>query len=444
MPDCCGNRCQWRHRRIGAAHLGVRCHKVQKADTDLELYNTQPSCSGMVARKTQERKERRCESYSDDSHSVSDRSSDSDLVNFALVSLADQDAACFYCDGTQERVHLQATNFASWVTPPEAVFQIARNAHSHALALGNNVRECCSKCPSRARASANNRDAGRGKWEIPEKTRRPAESPGTIPTCENPRAIPQGIQPVLHCWEASEGQSNSSRTHNEEESRSQRTWSWPELWGHSMDRPICDVVQVLGFPRPTCQESNVNPWIRVKQTPPGSTAVAYNLHSTLAAARTPARLQESATTRNNPVVFQDIPAIKAGRSWPLCRSRTWLSALMADRTTCQCKDECIMIWLWGFDFSSVGRFGGRYWLQMADMHLISWISSGVMLLVAWKASTIRRARNTCSSPGIYNTRVRVLAAVTSCSCVPSTGPSVRADTPFPPERNAGGSGKSPA
>ncbi|KAJ8871258.1 hypothetical protein PR048_027564 [Dryococelus australis] len=36
---------------------------------------------------------------------------------------------------------------------------------------------------------------GGGKREIPEKTRRPEASCGTIPTCENPRATPPGIEP---------------------------------------------------------------------------------------------------------------------------------------------------------------------------------------------------------------------------------------------------------
>ncbi|KAJ8889048.1 hypothetical protein PR048_008542 [Dryococelus australis] len=36
---------------------------------------------------------------------------------------------------------------------------------------------------------------GRGKREIPEKTRRPAASFGTIPACKNPGATPPGIEP---------------------------------------------------------------------------------------------------------------------------------------------------------------------------------------------------------------------------------------------------------
>ncbi|KAJ8891836.1 hypothetical protein PR048_004390 [Dryococelus australis] len=35
---------------------------------------------------------------------------------------------------------------------------------------------------------------GRGKQEIPEKTRRPAASSGTIPTCENQGVTPPGIE----------------------------------------------------------------------------------------------------------------------------------------------------------------------------------------------------------------------------------------------------------
>ncbi|KAJ8880057.1 hypothetical protein PR048_020680 [Dryococelus australis] len=43
---------------------------------------------------------------------------------------------------------------------------------------------------------------GRGKWEIPEKTRRPTTSSGTIPTCENPVTQP-GIKPGSPWWKAS-------------------------------------------------------------------------------------------------------------------------------------------------------------------------------------------------------------------------------------------------
>ncbi|KAJ8877448.1 hypothetical protein PR048_021903 [Dryococelus australis] len=43
---------------------------------------------------------------------------------------------------------------------------------------------------------------GRGKWEIPEKTRRPTASSGTIPTCEIPMTR-SGIKPSSPWWEAS-------------------------------------------------------------------------------------------------------------------------------------------------------------------------------------------------------------------------------------------------
>ncbi|KAJ8888302.1 hypothetical protein PR048_007789 [Dryococelus australis] len=43
---------------------------------------------------------------------------------------------------------------------------------------------------------------GRGKWEIPEKTRRLTTSSSTIPTCENP-VTRQGIEPGSPWWEAS-------------------------------------------------------------------------------------------------------------------------------------------------------------------------------------------------------------------------------------------------
>ncbi|KAJ8889773.1 hypothetical protein PR048_009276 [Dryococelus australis] len=43
---------------------------------------------------------------------------------------------------------------------------------------------------------------GRGNRDIPEKTRRPTASSGTIPTCENPVTQP-GIEPGSPWWEAS-------------------------------------------------------------------------------------------------------------------------------------------------------------------------------------------------------------------------------------------------
>ncbi|KAJ8895752.1 hypothetical protein PR048_001090 [Dryococelus australis] len=44
---------------------------------------------------------------------------------------------------------------------------------------------------------------GRGKREIPEKTRRSVTSSGTIPTCENLRVTRPGIELGSHWWEAS-------------------------------------------------------------------------------------------------------------------------------------------------------------------------------------------------------------------------------------------------
>ncbi|KAJ8870066.1 hypothetical protein PR048_029077 [Dryococelus australis] len=44
---------------------------------------------------------------------------------------------------------------------------------------------------------------GRGKREIPEKTRRPAASFGTIPKCKNLGATLSAIEPGLPWWKAS-------------------------------------------------------------------------------------------------------------------------------------------------------------------------------------------------------------------------------------------------
>ncbi|KAJ8882888.1 hypothetical protein PR048_014711, partial [Dryococelus australis] len=42
---------------------------------------------------------------------------------------------------------------------------------------------------------------GRGRRVTPEKTHRPAPSPGTIPTCDNPRTTPPGIETGSPRWE---------------------------------------------------------------------------------------------------------------------------------------------------------------------------------------------------------------------------------------------------
>ncbi|KAJ8867652.1 hypothetical protein PR048_031455 [Dryococelus australis] len=55
-------------------------------------------------------------------------------------------------------------------------------------------------CPRRIWSSAGMK--GREKLDIPEKTRRPTASSGTIPTCENPVTRP-GIEPGSPWWEAS-------------------------------------------------------------------------------------------------------------------------------------------------------------------------------------------------------------------------------------------------
>ncbi|KAJ8867592.1 hypothetical protein PR048_031394 [Dryococelus australis] len=53
---------------------------------------------------------------------------------------------------------------------------------------------------------------GGGKREISEKTRQPAASSGTIPTCENPGATAWGIGPGSPTWEASSLTTSPRRT----------------------------------------------------------------------------------------------------------------------------------------------------------------------------------------------------------------------------------------
>ncbi|KAJ8874278.1 hypothetical protein PR048_025122 [Dryococelus australis] len=108
---------------------------------------------------------------------------------------------------------------------PKAVSQLAQRALSRALALerhgGNDDSLKVSLHPSTSTynsesgpISADSSDTedeavpiarmkGRGKWEILEKTHRPAVSSGTIPTCENPGVTRPGIESVSPWWEAS-------------------------------------------------------------------------------------------------------------------------------------------------------------------------------------------------------------------------------------------------
>ncbi|KAJ8870166.1 hypothetical protein PR048_029179 [Dryococelus australis] len=56
---------------------------------------------------------------------------------------------------------------------------------------------------SRERTKSGAGTQGRGKLEIPEKTRRPAASSATIPTCENTGATPPGVEPGSYRRKAS-------------------------------------------------------------------------------------------------------------------------------------------------------------------------------------------------------------------------------------------------
>ncbi|KAJ8888272.1 hypothetical protein PR048_007759 [Dryococelus australis] len=56
---------------------------------------------------------------------------------------------------------------------------------------------------------------GREKREIPEKTRRPMASSGTIPTCDNPGVTRSGIEPGSLLWEASSITTHPPRYHAE-------------------------------------------------------------------------------------------------------------------------------------------------------------------------------------------------------------------------------------
>ncbi|KAJ8873757.1 hypothetical protein PR048_024591 [Dryococelus australis] len=56
-------------------------------------------------------------------------------------------------------------------------------------------------------------EGAEGKRDISEKTRRPAASSGTIPTCDNPGVTPLGIEPGSLWWEASSLTTTPPRLH---------------------------------------------------------------------------------------------------------------------------------------------------------------------------------------------------------------------------------------
>ncbi|KAJ8866530.1 hypothetical protein PR048_032373 [Dryococelus australis] len=96
----------------------------------------------------------------------------------------------------------------------------------------------------------------RGEREIPEETRRPTASSGTIPTCENPVTRP-GIEPGSPWWEASakvdvyyqrdvQIQAKSQDSRMIWRSRAQNTLNGTKLapgTSTSAGRPTCDVTQ---------------------------------------------------------------------------------------------------------------------------------------------------------------------------------------------------------
>ncbi|KAJ8872166.1 hypothetical protein PR048_025768 [Dryococelus australis] len=73
----------------------------------------------------------------------------------------------------------------------------------HALEEVLRTPRANDSCSQAHAAEYLHRKHGRGKWEIPEKARRPTASSGTIPTCENPGVTRPGIEPGSPWWEAS-------------------------------------------------------------------------------------------------------------------------------------------------------------------------------------------------------------------------------------------------
>lgn len=89
------------NHREGTKRPSKNMRNASTTDTNLQLPNTQPSCSGLVTRKTQaQKKGRYVESSSDEeTNSLSDVSADPDLQEVGVVRPDDKDATCFYCDG---------------------------------------------------------------------------------------------------------------------------------------------------------------------------------------------------------------------------------------------------------------------------------------------------------------------------------------------------------
>ncbi|KAJ8897998.1 hypothetical protein PR048_003358 [Dryococelus australis] len=98
-------------------------------------------------------------------------------------------------------------------TAPDSLPVPSATLAAHHIATCRN--SCASKSLSQTRAEharpgTSNMEVwrsagvkGRGKRDIPEKTRRPAAPSGTIPKCENPRVTRPEIDPGSHWWEAS-------------------------------------------------------------------------------------------------------------------------------------------------------------------------------------------------------------------------------------------------
>ncbi|KAJ8870075.1 hypothetical protein PR048_029086 [Dryococelus australis] len=97
----------------------------------------------------------------------------------------------------------------------ETVLRLDWSRDTDTVALTNGIRTLSLKCNTRKggvktpsfllildrRAAPECK--GRGEREAPEKTHRPAASPGTIPACKNPGATPPRIEPGSLRWEAS-------------------------------------------------------------------------------------------------------------------------------------------------------------------------------------------------------------------------------------------------
>ncbi|KAJ8892382.1 hypothetical protein PR048_004962 [Dryococelus australis] len=89
----------------------------------------------------------------------------------------------------------------------------------------------------------------RGKWDIHEKTRRPAASSGSVPTCVNPRATPLGIEPAVILPTSHQGEPGSITGRVTPDFRKcELCRTMPQVGGLSRGSPVSRALRILALP----------------------------------------------------------------------------------------------------------------------------------------------------------------------------------------------------